>query len=62
MFENNKKKVSFNIASQVLRGQKLIENTKRGLILASFWKPDAYGQTMLQDRLISIGQKLVENA
>ena len=31
-------------------------------ILASFWKPEAWGQTVLPDRSISIGQKLVENA
>ena len=31
-------------------------------ILASFWKPEACGQTMLPDRSVLIGQKLVENA
>ena len=30
--------------------------------LASFWKPEACGQTGLPDRSILIGQKLVENA
>ena len=30
--------------------------------LASFWKHQACGQTVLPDRLVSIGQKLVENA
>ena len=29
---------------------------------ASFWKPVACGQTVLPDRSILIGQKLVENA
>ena len=30
--------------------------------LASFWKAEAYSQTVLPDRSISIEQKLVENA
>ena len=30
--------------------------------LASFWKPEACGQTVLPDRSVLIGQKLVENA
>ena len=29
--------------------------------LASFWKPEACGQTVLPDRSVLIGQKLVEN-
>ena len=32
------------------------------VILASFWKPEACGQTELPDRSVLIGQKLVENA
>ena len=60
-------KVSFNIASEasyvyILSGQKCIINAKKCLILASFWKPEACGQTVLPDRSILIGQKLVENA
>ena len=31
-------------------------------MLASFWKPEASGQTVLPDRLVLIWQKLVENA
>ena len=31
-------------------------------ILASFWKPEACGQTVLPDRSVLIGQKLVGNA
>ena len=31
-------------------------------ILASFWKPEGYGQIVLPDRSILIEQKLVENA
>ena len=30
--------------------------------LASFWKPEACGQTVLPDRSVLIGQKLMENA
>ena len=30
------------------------------LNLASFWKPEAYGQTVLPDRSILKGQKFVE--
>ena len=30
--------------------------------LASFWKTEACGQTVLPDRSVLIGQKLVENA
>ena len=57
-------KVSFNIASEasyvyILSRQKLI---KKGLIFAIFWKPEVCGQTVLPDRSLLIGQKLVENA
>ena len=31
-------------------------------ILASFWKTEACGQTVLPDRSVLLGQKLVENA
>ena len=58
-------KVSFNIASEanyVLTRQKFSKNAKNWSILASFWKPEACGQTVLPDRSILIGQKLVENA
>ena len=60
-------KVSFNIASEasyvyILSGQKLIKNVKKWFILASFWKPEACGQTVLPDRSVLKGQGLVENA
>ena len=29
---------------------------------ASFWKPEACGQTVLPDRSLLIGQKMVKNA
>ena len=53
-------KVAFNIESEasyvyILSGQKLIKNVKKTRsILASFWKPDVCGQTVLPDRSISI--------
>ena len=58
-------KVSFNIASvanyvYILSGQKIIKNAKKWSILATFWKLDAFGQTVLPDRSVLIGQKLVE--
>ena len=60
-------KVSFNIASEassvyILSGQKLIKKCQKWCLLASFWKPEACGQTVLPDRSVLIEQKLVENA
>ena len=44
----------------------VFENHRKSLqkwfILASSWKPEACGQTVLPDRSVFIGQKLVENA
>ena len=40
----------------------LIEKCQKWSIFASFWKPEACGQTVLPDRSLLIGQKLVENA
>ena len=58
-------KVSFNIASEasyvyILSGQKLIKKTKN----PQFWQVlrKACGKTVLPDRSLLIGQKLVENA
>ena len=56
-------KVSFNIASEasnvyIWNGQKFIKNAKNG----QFGEPEVCGQTVLPDRSISIGQKLVANA
>ena len=58
-------KVSFNIASEasyiyILSGQKFIKMPKM-VNLASFWKPEVFGQTVLPDTSILKGQKLVEN-
>ena len=60
-------KVSFNIASEtsyvyILSGQKFIKKSQNWSILASFWKLEACGLTVLPDRSVLIGQKLVENA
>ena len=60
-------KVTFNIASEtsyvyILSGQKLSEKSQKWSILASYWKSEACGQTVLLDRSVLIGQKLVENA
>ena len=57
-------KVSFNVASEasyvyILSGQKLLKN---GQFWRFFRKLEACGQTVLSDRSLLIGQKLVENA
>ena len=67
MFENHRKSLIFNIASEasyvyILSGQKLINKAKKWSILASFWKPEACGQTVLPDISVLKGQKLVEKA
>ena len=46
----------------ILSGQKLIKNGQKRSILASFWKTESYGQTVLPDRSVLTGQKFVENA
>ena len=60
----NHKKVSFNNCERSeLRLQ--FEWTKVNLknaYLASFWKAEACGQTVLPDKSILIGQKLLKNA
>ena len=66
MFKNHKK-VAFDIASEasyvcILKGQKFIKITKNVHYLASFWKPEACGQTVLPGRSALIGQELVKNA
>ena len=46
----------------ILSGQKLIKNAKNFPFWGVFRKPEACGQTVLPDRSVLIGQKLVENA
>ena len=45
----------------ILNVQKFIEMAKM-VHLASFWKPEAGGKTVLQNTSVLIGQKLVESA
>ena len=46
-----------------LHGLKITEKSIiQWLFLASFWKPEACGQTVLPDMSILLGQKLVEMA
>ena len=59
-------KVASNIVSEasydhILRVKKFIKNAKKWSILACFGNPEACGQTVLSDKSILIGQKLVEN-
>ena len=59
-------KVAFNIASEasyvyILSGQKFFKNAKM-VHFGEFLKPKACGQTVLPDRSVLIGQKLVETA
>ena len=53
--------VSFNIASEASYVY-FLSGPMQWYILARFWKPEACGQTVLPDRSLLIGQKLVENA
>ena len=46
----------------ILSGQNLIKNAKNAPFWRAFRKPEASGQTVLPDRSVLIGQKLVENA
>ena len=67
MFENHRKSLIYNIASEasyvyILSGQKFIKNVKKWSILKSFWKTEACGQTELLDKSPLVGQKLVKNA
>ena len=54
--------VAFNIASEASYIYKSSLKNQKTVNLASFWKSKASGQTVLPDRSLWIGQKLVENA
>ena len=59
-------KIAFNIASEasyvyILSGQKFMKNAENGQFWRVFEKLEACGQTVLPDRSILIGQKLVKN-
>ena len=64
VFENHRQSLIQHCErSNILSGQKLIKNAKKKMsILASFWKPEACGQTVLPDRSVLKGQKLAENS
>ena len=67
VFENHRKSLiqhceRSELYVYILSGQKLIKKCQKWSNLASFWKPEACGQTELPDRSTLIGQKLVENA
>ena len=65
MFENHRKSlIRHCVRSElyIFSGQKLIKNAKNGPFWRVFIKPEACGQTVLPDRSVLIGQKLVENA
>ena len=64
MFENQRKSLIQDYERTELSlhyGQKLMKNAKKWSIMASFWKSKACGQTMLLDRSVLLGHKLVEN-
>ena len=66
VFENHRKSLIQHYEQSELRlhfeWTKVNQNCQSWSILASFWKPEACGQTVLPDRSVLIGQKLVENA
>ena len=59
-------KVAFNIASEASYVHIWVKKSSIKMAkivdLPSFWKPEACGKTVLPDRSVLIGQKLVENA
>ena len=62
MFENHRKSLIHTCERSELRlhidEQTFIKNAKNG----QFWKPDAWGQTVIPECSILTGQKLIENA
>ena len=63
MLENHRKKSQHcERYVYILSGQKLIKNAKKWSNWRVFEKPEASGQTVLPDRSVFIGQKLVKNA
>ena len=66
MFENHRKSLIQHCERSELRlhfeWTKVNSNCQKWSIWASFWKPEACGQTVLPDRSVLMGQKLVENA
>ena len=67
VFENHRKSLIQHCERSQLRlhfewRQKLIKKCQNWSILASFWKAEACGQTVLPDRSVLIGQNLMGNA
>ena len=66
MFENHRKSLIQHCERSELRlhfeWTKVNWKCEKWPILTRFWKPEACGQTVLPDRSVLIGQKLVENA
>ena len=66
VFENHRKSLVQHCERSELRlhfeWTKVNKKCQKLSILASFWKPEACGQTVLPDRSVLIGQKLVKNA
>ena len=66
VFENHRKSLIQHCERSELRlhldWTKVNSKCQKWSILASFWKPQACGQTVLPDRSLLIGQKLAENA
>ena len=57
MFENHRKSLCLHF-----EWTNVNQKCQKWSILASFWKTEACGQTVLPDRSVLIGQKLVGNA
>ena len=66
MLENHRKSLIQHCERSELRwhfeGTKVNYKWQKWSNLASFWKPEACGQTVLPDKSVLKGQKLVENA
>ena len=66
VFENHRKSLIQHCERSELRLRfewtKVNQKCPKLSIFASFWKPEACGQTLLPDRSVLIGQKSVENA
>ncbi len=66
VFENHRKSLIQHCERSQLHlhfeWTKVNQNCQKWPNLASFWKLEACGQTVLPDRSVLIGQKLVENA
>ena len=66
VFENHRKSLILHCERSELRlhfeWTKVHEKCQKWSILASFFKLESYGQTVLPDRSVLMGQKLVKKA